>query len=111
VGWSERLSTTLGLTRGDAQLYTHVVVMNRAQSEDGVWLDVGLRGMFRPWLGLSEVYNGVLSDVLTQSLGWGWKSIRRLHFRSRSTKLSASPESCRRRSRPGRQPSRSQRTR
>ena len=35
---------------------------------------------------------GVLSDVLTQALGWGWKSIRRLHFRSRSTKLSASPE-------------------
>jgi hypothetical protein len=27
-----------------------------------------------PRVGLSEVYNGVLSDVLTQALGWGWKS-------------------------------------
>ena len=45
-----------------------------------------------PRVGPSEVYNSVLSDVLTEALGWGWKSIRRLHFRSRSTKLSAFSE-------------------
>jgi conjugative relaxase-like TrwC/TraI family protein len=64
---------------GDPQLHTHVVVMNRAQSEDGVWRTLDSRGMFRATVGLSEMYNGVLSDFLTQALGWGWESTRRLH--------------------------------
>jgi len=64
---------------GDPQLHTHVVVMNRAQSEDGVWRTLDSRGMFRATVGLSEMYNGVLSDFLTQALGWGWESSRRLH--------------------------------
>ena len=64
---------------GDPQLHTHVVVMNRAQSEDGVWRTLDSRGMFRATVGLSEMYNGVLSDFLTQALGWGWESTRRLY--------------------------------
>lgn len=64
---------------GDPQLHTRVVVMNRAQSEDGVWRTLDSRGMFRATVGLSEMYNGVLSDFLTQTLGWGWESTRRLH--------------------------------
>src|SRR5664280_947128 len=64
---------------GDPQLHTHVVVMNRAQSEDGVWRTLDSRGMFRATVGLSEMYNGVMSDFLTQALGWGWESTRRLH--------------------------------
>jgi conjugative relaxase-like TrwC/TraI family protein len=64
---------------GDPQLHTHVVVMNRAQSEDGVWRTLDSRGMFRATVGLSEMYNGVLSDFLTQALGWGWESTERLH--------------------------------
>jgi conjugative relaxase-like TrwC/TraI family protein len=64
---------------GDPQLHTHVVVMNRAQSEDGAWRTLDSRGMFRATVGLSEMYNGVLSDFLTQALGWGWESARRLH--------------------------------
>jgi conjugative relaxase-like TrwC/TraI family protein len=64
---------------GDPQLHTHVVVMNRAQSGDGVWRTLDSRGMFRATVGLSEMYNGVLSDFLTQALGWGWESTRRLH--------------------------------
>jgi len=64
---------------GDPQLHTHVVVMNRAQSEDGVWRTLDSRGMFRATVGLSEMYNGVLSDFVTQALGWGWESTRRLH--------------------------------
>jgi len=50
---------------GDPQLHTHVVVMNRAQSEDGAWRTLDSRGMFRATVGLSEMYNGVLSDFLT----------------------------------------------
>jgi conjugative relaxase-like TrwC/TraI family protein len=64
---------------GDPQLHTHVVVMNRAQSEDGVWRTLDSRGMFRATVGLSEMYNGVLSDFLTQALGWGWESTNRRH--------------------------------
>ena len=64
---------------GDPQLHTHVVVMNRAQSHDGAWRTLDSRGMFRATVGLSEMYNGVLSDFLTQALGWGWESSRRLH--------------------------------
>jgi AAA domain/TrwC relaxase len=64
---------------GDPQLHTHVVVMNRAQSEDGIWRTLDSRGMFRATVGLSEMYNGVLSDFLTQALGWGWESSMRLH--------------------------------
>jgi conjugative relaxase-like TrwC/TraI family protein len=64
---------------GDPQLHTHAVVMNRAQSEDGVWRTLDSRGMFRATVGLSEMYNGVLSDFLTQALGWGWATTRRLH--------------------------------
>jgi conjugative relaxase-like TrwC/TraI family protein len=64
---------------GDPQLHTHVVVMNRAQGEDGVWRTLDSRGMFRATVGLSEMYNGVLSDFLTQGLGWGWESTTRLH--------------------------------
>jgi hypothetical protein len=47
---------------GDPQLHTHVVVMNRAQSADGVWRTLDSRGMFRATVGLSEMYNGVLSS-------------------------------------------------
>ena len=64
---------------GDPQLHTHVVVMNRVQGEDGVWRTLDSRGMFRATVGLSEMYNGVLSDFLTQELGWGWESTSRLH--------------------------------
>jgi conjugative relaxase-like TrwC/TraI family protein len=64
---------------GDPQLHTHVVVMNRAQSMDGVWRTLDSRGMFRATVGLSEMYNGALSDFLTQALGWGWESTRRIY--------------------------------
>ena len=57
---------------GDPQLHTHVVVMNRVQTTDGVWRTLDSRGLFRSTVGLSEMYNGVLSDYLTEALGWGW---------------------------------------
>jgi conjugative relaxase-like TrwC/TraI family protein len=77
---------------GDPQLHTHVVVMNRAQSEDGVWRTLDSRGMFRATVGLSEMYNGVLSDFLTQALGWGWESTRRLHSQVPKYEVAGVPE-------------------
>jgi len=64
---------------GDPQLHTHVVVMNRVQTADGVWRTLDSRGLFRSTVGLSEMYNGVLSDYLTQALGWGWEGCARRH--------------------------------
>ncbi|HEY8619012.1 MAG TPA: MobF family relaxase, partial [Dermatophilaceae bacterium] len=64
---------------GDPQLHTHVVVMNRVQTMDGVWRTLDSRGLFRSVVGLSEMYNGVLSDYLTEALGWGWEGCARRH--------------------------------
>jgi conjugative relaxase-like TrwC/TraI family protein len=64
---------------GDPQLHTHVVVMNRVQTTDGIWRTLDSRGLFRSTVGLSEMYNGVLSDYLTEALGWGWEACARRH--------------------------------
>lgn len=64
---------------GDPQLHTHVVVTNRVQSPDGTWRTLDSRALFRSAVGLSEMYNGVLSDLLTDALGWGWDPTRRVH--------------------------------
>jgi conjugative relaxase-like TrwC/TraI family protein len=64
---------------GDPQLHTHVVVMNRVQTMDAVWRTLDSRGLFRSTVGLSEMYNGVLSDYLTAALGWGWQGCERRH--------------------------------
>jgi conjugative relaxase-like TrwC/TraI family protein len=95
---------------GDPQLHTHVVVMNRVQTTDGVWRTLDSRGLFRSVVGLSEMYNGVLSDYLTEALGWGWQGCARRHsdvpkyevagvsarlqeeFSSRSTDIEAAKE-------------------
>lgn len=64
---------------GDPQLHTHVVVMNRVQCRDGQWRTLDGRLLFRATVALSELYNGVLSDYLTESLGWGWEPMGRRH--------------------------------
>jgi len=58
---------------GDPQLHTHVVVLNRVQAiSDGGWRTLDSKALFRAAVGLSELYNGVLSDNLTAELGLGW---------------------------------------
>jgi conjugative relaxase-like TrwC/TraI family protein len=57
---------------GDPQLHTHVVVQNRAQSLDGIWRTLDSRGLFKQVVTLSEMHEGILSDLLTQRLGWGF---------------------------------------
>ena len=58
---------------GDPQLHTHVVVLNRVQAvDDGKWRTLDSKALFKATVGLSELYNGVLSDLLTADLGWGW---------------------------------------
>ncbi|GAB3059168.1 hypothetical protein GCM10027053_21350 [Intrasporangium mesophilum] len=63
---------------GDPQLHTHVVVLNRVQAaSDGGWRTLDSKALFRTAVGLSELYNGALADLLTADLGVGWEPQRR----------------------------------
>jgi len=65
---------------GDPQLHTHVVVLNRVQAaSDGGWRTLDSKALFRSAVGLSELYNGVLSDLVTAELGVGWTPEARRH--------------------------------
>lgn len=65
---------------GDPQLHDHVVVLNRAQStSDGKWRTLDSRGLFKAVVELSEMHEGVISDLLTERLGWGWDGRARRH--------------------------------
>jgi conjugative relaxase-like TrwC/TraI family protein len=58
---------------GDPHLYTHVVVANRAQSvSDGRWRSLDSRTLFRYGVALSELHEGVLHELLSNRLGYGW---------------------------------------
>ncbi|MFI4971050.1 MAG: MobF family relaxase [Hyphomicrobiales bacterium] len=67
---------------GDPQLHDHVVVLNRAQAQsDGAWRTLDSRGLFASTVMLSEMHQGVVSDLLTAELGWDWEA----HTRRSST--------------------------
>lgn len=59
---------------GDPQLHDHVVVLNRVQAtSDGLWRTLDSRGLFASAVMLSEMHQGVLTDLLTAQLGWDWE--------------------------------------
>jgi hypothetical protein len=60
---------------GEPQLDTHVLVMNWVPNSDGVWRTLDSPGLLRSTAALSEMYNGVPSDYLTQALGWAAKDV------------------------------------
>ena len=67
---------------GDPQLHDHVVILNRVQAKnDDVWRTLDSRGLFASTVMLSEMHQGVLSDLLTAELGWDWEA----HSRRSST--------------------------
>jgi conjugative relaxase-like TrwC/TraI family protein len=64
----------------DPQLHDHVVVWNRARSvSDGRWRTLDSRALFKATTTLSELHQGVLSDLLTGALGIGWEARGRRH--------------------------------
>ncbi len=64
----------------DPQLHDHVVVWNRAKSlSDGKWRTLDSRSIFKATTTLSELHQGVLSDLLTEALGVGWEARSRRH--------------------------------
>ena len=78
---------------GDPQLHDHVVVANRARSvTDGVWRTLDSRGLFKYVVALSELHQGVLSDLLTEALGWGWDGRSRRHSDQPRFEVTGVPE-------------------
>jgi len=78
---------------GDPQLHDHVVVANRAQSvSDGVWRTLDSRGLYKSVVALSEMHQGVLSDLLTEKLGWGWDGRSRRHSERLRFEVTGVPE-------------------
>ncbi len=64
----------------DPQLHEHVVVWNRARSvSDGRWRTLDSKAIFKATTTLSELHHGVLSDLLTSALGFGWEACGRRH--------------------------------
>jgi conjugative relaxase-like TrwC/TraI family protein len=58
---------------GDPQLHDHVIVWNRAQSRsDCAWRTLDSRGLYKQVVTLSEIYDGVLEDLLSGALGVAW---------------------------------------
>jgi conjugative relaxase-like TrwC/TraI family protein len=64
----------------DPQLHDHVVVWNRGKSlSDDKWRTLDSRAIFKATTTLSELHQGVLSDLLTEALGLGWEARGRRH--------------------------------
>ncbi|HLN05201.1 MAG TPA: MobF family relaxase, partial [Acidimicrobiales bacterium] len=64
----------------DPQLHDHVVIWNRARSvTDGKWRTLDSKAIFKATTTLSELHQGVLSDLLTAALGVGWEARGRRH--------------------------------
>ncbi|MGO2933363.1 MobF family relaxase [Microbacterium sp.] len=77
----------------DPQLHTHVVVANRVQAvHDGKWRTLDSRAIHAAVTGLSEHYNAVLSDHLTQTLGVGWEARERGAGRSTAWEIAGVPQ-------------------
>lgn len=77
----------------DPQLHTHVVVANRVQAvHDGKWRTLDSRAIHAAVTGLSEHYNAVLSDHLTQVLGMGWEARERGAGRSTAWEITGVPQ-------------------
>jgi conjugative relaxase-like TrwC/TraI family protein len=78
---------------GDPQIHDHVVVTNRARSvSDGVWRTLDSRGLFKNVVALSELHQGVLSDLLTEALGWAWDGRSRRHSDQLRYEVNGVPE-------------------
>jgi len=77
----------------DPQLHDHVVVWNRARSlSDGRWRTLDSRGLFKATTTLSELHQGVLSDLLTGALGVGWEARARRHSTKPRFEITGVPE-------------------
>jgi hypothetical protein len=54
---------------GDPDLHTHVAVANKVQTQDGRWLSIDGRVLFKANVAVSETYNTALEQHLREMLG------------------------------------------
>lgn len=77
----------------DPQLHTHVVISNKVKTvQDGKWRTLDGRPMHRAVVAISEMYNAVLADHLTRSLGLGWESRERGRDRNPAWEITGVPD-------------------
>jgi conjugative relaxase-like TrwC/TraI family protein len=77
----------------DPQLHDHVVVWNRGRSvSDGKWRTLDSKAIFKATTTLSELHQGVLSDLLTAELGLGWEARGRRHSSKPRYEIAGVPE-------------------
>jgi conjugative relaxase-like TrwC/TraI family protein len=73
---------------GDPQLHTHVVIANKVRAvHDGRWRTLDGRPLHAAVVALSEHYNSVLADRITNALGLGWERRERGDGRSEAFEL------------------------
>ncbi|WP_230953406.1 MobF family relaxase [Propionibacterium freudenreichii] len=77
----------------DPQLHTHVVISNKVKTaQDGKWRTLDGRPMHRAVVAVSEMYNAVLADHLTRTLGLGWETRERGRDRNPAWEITGVPE-------------------
>jgi conjugative relaxase-like TrwC/TraI family protein len=77
----------------DPQLHDHVVIWNRAKSvSDAKWRTLDSKAIFKATTTLSELHQGVLSDLLTCALGVGWEARGRRHSAKARHEITGVPE-------------------
>ncbi len=70
------------------------MIWNRARSvSDGKWRTLDSRAIFKATTTLSELHQGVLSDLLTAELGVGWEARGRRHSTKPRYEIAGVPES------------------
>ncbi|WP_236788081.1 MobF family relaxase [Amycolatopsis sp. GM8] len=57
---------------GDPHLHTHVAVANRVLAGDGKWRTVDGQQLFKAAVSISETYNAMLEQLMTERLGVAW---------------------------------------
>lgn len=77
----------------DPQLHTHVVISNKVKTvQDGKWRTLDGRPIHRAVVAISEMYNAVLADHLTRSLGLDWEARTRGRDRNPAWEITGVPE-------------------
>ncbi len=75
----------------DPNLHTHLVIANRVQGPDGRWRTLDSRAIHRAAVALSERYDAVLADHITDRLGLGWEYRERGSGRNPAYELAVVP--------------------
>ena len=77
----------------DPQLHDHLLTWARARcTSDGRWRTLDSRALFKAVTTLSELYDGVLADLLTEALGFGWEERERRHSTRARFEVTGVPE-------------------